>query len=172
MGNQVKPTKIWSLAIAAIAAGVISFAIVKAVVANGGSIPVAPKNLLVSIPLIAIAELLIAIPIFRYRSQLVKFAMTNQRPKRVNPFYAVRVVALAKATAISGALFTGFALSLVLLQATLPIIPDSVWQNGVALLESIMLTVAAVVIERFCKLPDDSDSSETLSKPAPEINPA
>lgn len=170
MGSEMKPTKIWSLVIAALIAGLVSFGIIRAVVASGGSIPVSPKNLLVSIPLIAIIELLVAIPIFRYRSQLSKFATTGKRPKRVNPFYAVRMAALAKASAISGALFSGFTLSLVILQLSLPIVPDSIWQNIVAAVDSIFLTVAAIVIERFCRLPEDGDSAEP--KVATEGTPA
>ena len=166
----MKPTKIWSLLVATIAAAVVTFVAVKALIANGGSVPVAPNNLLISIPLIALVELAAAIPIFRYRRELAKFAVSGKRPKRIDPFYAVRILALAKATAISGSLFTGFALSLVVLQATLPVLPDSIWSNVVVLVESIVLTVAAYLIERACKLPDDGETGAT--KPAPEATPA
>lgn len=156
----MKPTKILSLLIATIVAAAVTFAIVRAVIANGGSVPVAPNNLLISIPSIAVIELLAAIPVFRYRRELAKFATSGKRPKRIDPFYAVRIVALAKATAISGALFAGFAVSLVVLQATLPVVPDSIWLNAAALIESIVLIVVAIVIERACKLPEDGEANE------------
>ena len=169
----MKPTKILSLLAGILISATVTFVIVKAVIANGGSVPVAPKNLLISIPSIAIIELLAAIPIFRYRRELSKFATTGKRPKRIDPFYAVRILALAKATAISGSLFAGFALSLVILQATLPVIPDSIWLNAIALVESILLIVIAIIIERACKLPEDSDASEAkTSRPGPEVTPA
>lgn len=163
----MKPTKIWSLLLALVIAGLATFGIVKAMIANGGSVPVAPKNLLLTIPLIAVVELLVAIPIFRYRNQLAKFSTTNKRPKRVNPFYAVRMAALAKATAISGALFAGFALSLVILQATLPVIPESILLNLLAFIGSVFLTVSAVVIERFCRLPDDGQAPDAAAEGMP-----
>jgi hypothetical protein len=169
----MKPTKILSLLAGILISATVTFVIVKAVIANGGSVPVAPKNLLISIPSIAIIELLAAIPIFRYRRELSKFATNGKRPKRIDPFYAVRILALAKATAISGSLFAGFALSLVILQATLPVIPDSIWLNAIALVESILLIVIAIIIERACKLPEDSDAPEAkTSRPGPEVTPA
>lgn len=169
----MKPTKILSLLIATIVSAAATYAIVRAVIANGGSVPIAPNNLLISIPSIAVIELLAAIPIFRYRRELTKFAITGKRPKRIDPFYAVRILALAKATAISGALFAGFALSLVLLQATLPVIPESIWLNAVALVESILLIVVALIIERACKLPEDGEAPEAkTSRPGPEVTPA
>jgi len=168
----MKPTKIWSLLIAIFVAGVITFVAVKAVVANGGSVPVAPNNLLISIPSIAVIELLAAIPIFRYRRELAKFATSGKRPKRIDPFYAVRILALAKATAISGSLFTGFALSLVILQATLPVIPDSIWINALATLESLVLMTVALIIERACKLPEDSEGAEQKTSSRAEATPA
>lgn len=166
----MKPTKIWSLIAATLAAAVITFVIVKMLISNGGSVPVAPNNLLISIPLIALVELAVAIPIFRYRRELAKFAVSGKRPKRIDPFYAVRILALAKATAISGSLFSGFAVSLVFVQSTLPVLPDSIWANVIVLVESIVLTVVAYLIERACKLPDDGETGAT--KPAPEATPA
>lgn len=170
----MKTTKVLNLFVAAVVAAAITFVIVRATIANGGAVPVAPMNLLISIPSIAVIELLAAIPIFRYRAELRKFAQTGKRPKRIDPFYAVRILALAKATAIAGSLFAGFAVSLVLLQATLPVIPDSVWLNTAALIESVALIIAATVVERACKLPDDGDSTEAKgsTRPGPEVTPA
>lgn len=170
----MKPTKIWSLLVATFVAGAITFVAVKALIANGGAVPVAPNNLLISIPSIAVIELLAAIPVFRYRRELGKYITTGKRPKRIDPFYAVRVLALAKATGISGALFAGFALSLVILQATLPVIPDSISLNALALIESIVLIVVAILIERACKLPEDSEDVEAAGakRSGPEVTPA
>jgi hypothetical protein len=170
----MKPTKILSLLVSNIVAAAFTFVIVKALIANGAAVPVAPNNLLISIPSIGVIELLAAIPIFRYRRELTKFAKTEKRPKRIDPFYAVRILALAKATAISGSLFAGFAVSLVILQSNLPVIPDSIWLNAIALIESIVLIVVAIIVERACKLPDDSDPTEgkTTARPGPEVTPA
>ena len=150
-----------------------SYVLVKLLLQNGASIPVATPTVLISLPAIAIIELLIAIPIFRYRSELQKFIKSGVRPKRIDPFYAMRVLVLAKATSIAGSLFLGAALALVFSQLSQPVVPDSIWLNAAALLESILLIVVALVIERACKLPDDGENaSSATEKTSIEANPA
>lgn len=151
----------------------VAYVLVKLLLQNGASIPVATPTVLISLPAIAVIETLIAIPIFRYRSELQKFAKTGVRPKRIDPFYAMRVVVLAKATSIAGALFLGASLGLIFSQLSQPVVPDSIWRNAAALLESILLIVVALVIERACKLPDDGErASSANDKSSIEANPA
>lgn len=137
----------------------VVYLLVKLLLQNGAGVPVATPTILITLPSIAIIELLIAIPIFRYRSELQKFAKTGVRPKRIDPFYAMRVVVLAKATAIAGAIFLGASLSLVFTQWSQPVVADSIWRNVVALVESVLLIVVALIIERACKLPDDGENA-------------
>ena len=140
---------------------------------NGASIPIATNTVLITLPSIAIIELAIAIPIFKYRSELQKFATSGVRPKRLDPFYAMRVVVLAKATSIAGALFLVTAIGLVFMQLSQPVIADSIWRNLVALVESVVLIAVALFIEKACKLPDDGENSGKAKESSSiEANPA
>jgi hypothetical protein len=80
----------------------------------------------------------------------------------MNPFYAVRLVLLAKAISISGAIFSGWHIGVVWLQLTSPIIPSSTLQNTFALIGAIVMTVCAVVVERICKITDDGSEVSSL----------
>jgi hypothetical protein len=169
----VKQTKFLTLLMATVVAWSASYVLVKLLLQNGASIPVATPTVLISLPAIAIIELLIAIPIFRYRSDLQKFIKGGIRPKRIDPFYAMRVLVLAKATSIAGSLFLGAAVGLIFSQLSQPVVPDSIWRNAAALLESILLIVVALVIERACKLPDDGETASNKNdKSSIEANPA
>jgi hypothetical protein len=167
----MKPTKFLTLLMPTVVAWSVVYLLVKLILQNGGSIPVATPTVLITLPSIAIIEALIAIPIFRYRSELQKFAKTGVRPKRIDPFYAMRVLVLAKATAIAGALFLGATISLVFAQWSQPVVADSIWRNVVAFVESALLIVVALIIERACKLPDDGENAAKDAGPI-EANPA
>jgi uncharacterized membrane protein len=80
----------------------------------------------------------------------------------MNPFYAVRLVLLAKAIAISGAIFSGWHIGVVWLQLTSPIIPSSTLQNGFALLGAVVMTVCAIIVERICRITDDGSEVSSL----------
>lgn len=138
------------------------------VVNNGGSIPISPLNIIITLPLIGFILVLMAIPMFKYRKAMLERAKdaTVQRPMPINPFYAVRLVLLAKAIAISGSIFSGWHLGLVWLQLTSPIVPSSTLQNAIALIGAIAMTVCAIVVERVCKVTDDGSDKLTVGGPA------
>ncbi|MBP6043458.1 MAG: DUF3180 domain-containing protein [Rhodoluna sp.] len=151
----------------------VVYVLVRLMLQNGASIPIATNTVLITLPSIAIIELAIAIPVFKYRSELQKFATSGVRPKRLDPFYAMRVVVLAKATSIAGALFLGTAIGLVFMQLSQPVIADSIWRNLVALVESVVLIAVALFIEKACKLPDDGENSGKAKESSSiEANPA
>jgi hypothetical protein len=128
---------------------------------GGGSIPISPWSIVITLPLIAVALGIMAIPIYRYRKAVLEAAKTKspKRPKRLNPFYAVRVLLLAKSIAISGSIFTGWHLGVVWLQVTSPVIPSSTMQNALALIGSFLMTVIALIVERICKVTEDSEDA-------------
>lgn len=151
----------------------VVYVLVRLILQNGASIPIATNTVLITLPSIAVIELAIAIPVFKYRSELQKFATSGVRPKRLDPFYAMRVVVLAKATSIAGALFLGTAIGLVFMQLSQPVIADSIWRNLVALVESVVLISVALFIEKACKLPDDGENSGKAKESSSiEANPA
>jgi polyferredoxin len=160
----MKQTQIMSLVAWAISATTAGYLLPQILINNGGSIPISPWSIVVTLPLIAIALVVMAIPIYRYRRAILEIAKTKSltRPKRLNPFYAVRVLLLAKSIAISGSMFTGWHLGVVWLQVTSPVIPSSTLQNALALIGSFLMTAIALIVERICKITEDSatDSSE------------
>lgn len=145
------------------------------VISGGGSIPISPWNIIVTLPAIGIVLILMAIPMFRYRKALLEVTKTNKagnvvklsdRPKRINPFYAVRLVMLAKSISISGAIFSGWHLGVVWLQLTQPVIPTSTFQNTLGLIGAVVMTVCAIIVERICKITDDLPDTNTVAEPA------
>jgi hypothetical protein len=145
------------------------------IINNGGSIPISPFSILLTLPLIGILLIIMAIPMFKYRSALHAISKSKadgnevkliNRPKRLNPFYAVRLVLLAKSISISGAIFSGWHLGLVWLQLTQPVVPSSIFQNAIGLFGSALMTACAVVVERICKITDDLPDTKPVGEPA------
>lgn len=158
----MKPTKVLNLIGWAIPAATAGYLYSRFVVASGGQVPVAPINLILTFVAISIILAIFAAPMFRYRREL-RAQRENPgapRPKRLNPFYAFRLVVLAKATAIAGALFAGWQLGVIWFQISSPVTPGSVWQNVAAFITTIIMVIVALVIERICRLPEDSSEAE------------
>jgi hypothetical protein len=138
---------------------------------HGQSVPVSPLNIILTLPAIAVVLLALAYPIYRYRKQLLEWASSSSaagnkptaghRPKRLDPFYAVRVLLLAKASSIAGSLFSGWHIGLVIVQLSTPVIPPNVWSNVAGLIGSVATVVVALVVERLCRIPNSGDSGET-----------
>lgn len=82
--------------------------------------------------------------------------------RRPDPFRAVRAVALAKASAILGALLAGFGAGLVIFVFTRPVLPagESVFLLVTTLAAAVALTITALVAESFCVLPPDDPELE------------
>lgn len=89
---------------------------------------------------------------------------------RVDPEYAVRVVALAKACTYAGALFAGAFAAFILFIATRPIVPAPQLLASIgALVGAAMLLAGGLVAEHFCTLPpDDKDGEPTAAAAGPE----
>lgn len=160
----MKPTKIMTLLGWAVSATTAGYLLPKFVVNSGGAIPISPLNIIITLPLIGILLLLMAIPMFRYRKASLARVKDSAKPRPMpmNPFYAVRLVLLAKAIAISGAIFAGWHIGVVWLQLTSPIVPSSTWQNAFALLGAILMTACAIIVERICRITDDGEGVSSL----------
>jgi len=179
----MKPTKILSLVIAAAVSAIGSYLLIRLAVANGFQVPVSNLNLILVLPIIGLIVLGMTWPIIRYRkatSDLAKATAAGnpgtKRPKRVDPFYAVRLLMLAKASSISGALFIGWHLGAVAIQAGLPVITQSIWLNFSALIGALIMTICAVVAEFICRIRQSGEadpSASVLDKAgSTEANPA
>lgn len=80
----------------------------------------------------------------------------------VNPFRALRVAMLAKASSIVGAVFTGFAGGLALFLGTRPVTPSvGSWGAVIATIVcGALLVVAGLVAEHLCTIRKDDDDEQ------------
>lgn len=120
--------------------------------ASRGAATIVP-SLSFSLTLVVVGAIVVgfAIPIHR-RSR-------GKSDRAIDPFQATRVVALARASSLAGALLTGFGagvLAYLLSRSTLPGI-TSLWLAVAAAAGAVVLTVAGLVAERLCTLPKDDD---------------
>ena len=152
----MKPTKLNFLFLLGIATAVIGYFVAAFLVSRGFQVPVSPTNLLITLGSIGVVLLALSIPIWRYRNALRDSKVT--RPKRVDPFYAVRVLLLSKASSLAGALFAGWHIGVVGYQMFSPVVvPVLALQNGLGFFASFALVASAYVTEQLCRLPNDSE---------------
>ncbi len=134
---------------------VVGFLVEVTAAATGSPIVILPITLPIALVAIGVAVVVLAWPIRQ---------ATHGKPgRRVDPFVAIRVAVLAKASAFSGALMLGGGIGIliyVLTRSVLPAVP-SVWLAiGMALGAALLLT-GGLVAEHFCTLPpDDDDDNE------------
>jgi hypothetical protein len=81
---------------------------------------------------------------------------------RVDPFYATRVLMLAKASSLSGALLGGGGLGIVgyLLSRSVVASPNALTMSIVAAVGAILLLVAGLVAEHMCSIPPEDDKRD------------
>lgn len=88
----------------------------------------------------------------------------------LDPFYATRVVLLAKSTTVAGALFLGAALGVGVFFLTRPVVTeDTLWASVWALLGAIVLMSSGIAAERWCTLPPDSTEGSVPGAPEGDI---
>jgi len=151
----MKPTKVNFLFLVSLLAAVSGYFAAAFLVSRGFKVPVSPTNLLITLGAIGVVLLALSIPIWRYRNALREAHV--KRPKRVDPFYAVRVLLLAKASSLAGAVFAGWHIGVVGYQLLSPVVvPVLALQNGLGFFASFALVAAAFVTEQLCRLPNDS----------------
>ena len=156
----MKPTRASTLISVALVAAVAGFAL-DAVLASRQA-----PTLLLSVPLgvtlafIGVVVVLMARPVRRH----ARDGAGRARP--VDPLYATRVVVLAKASSLCGALLGGFALGLVVYLLSRTAVPSlgSTLPNAVAVGGGLVLTVCALVAERMCIAPPSDDDDDDLPR--------
>lgn len=154
----MKPTKISNLITTALVVGVAGFFVIQLLVGNGLPVPTIGLNLVLIQPALALILVFSAIPIMRYRSGLKKFeADQGKRPARVDSNYAVRTLALAKAVSLTGSIFVGWNLSVLVYQL---ISPEGTrfLLTAFGLLGAIAMVAAGLIIENLFRVPPDRDT--------------
>lgn len=136
------------------AAGVIvGYLLDLALASSGRPVYVPPVTLAVAVALIGAIIVALAWP--------VRKAVRDEKLNRVDPFYATRVVVLAKASSLAAALLAGGALGIVLYLLTRSVVPGvgSVLMAIATAVAAVALMVAAMVAERMCELPPADDDN-------------
>lgn len=109
----------------------------------------------ISFLLIGVFAVVLAVPVWR--------TTRGHRTGRIDPFYATRVLMIAKASAIVGALVTGVAAGLLveLLSRAVPPGGDLLARTIVFLVAGVALLAGGLVAEHLCTVPpEDRDDDE------------
>lgn len=157
----MKPISVLNLLIVFVAAGLLGVGYSNWAVGNGFRIPVSPLTISFSLVVASAVLLALAIPIWRYKKALKKLLEAKdgsvKRPVPVDPFYAVRVLLLAKASALAAAMFIGWHTGVLIQLFSAPVIAvEAIGPNLSAGLIAIGLLIAAFVVQAICRLPSDS----------------
>jgi hypothetical protein len=140
--------------------GILGFGYSTYAVNNGLEVPISGITLALSTALIAVILLGLALPIWKYKRSITK-VITVSKPLPVNPFYAVRVLLLYKAAAITGAMFIGWHAGVLVKQFTAPVVViDATTPNITALVSAVLLLIVGIIVEQVCKLPSDKSKDE------------
>ncbi len=125
-------------------------------VLTGAGRPTFTPSLLLPVLLIMLgaATVLMALPIRR--------AITGASATPVDPFRAVRVAMLAKASAIVGAVVAGVGVGLLVFLLTRPVSPSLGSTGAViaAIVGGLVLLVAGVIAERLCTIRKEDDDDQ------------
>jgi hypothetical protein len=149
--NRTSPS---FLVIVAVASGAIGWVVQVSLVANGRSMIVPPVSLSVVLTLIGALLIYFAVPVYRTARRTAQ--------KAVDPFYATRVVVLAQASSVGGALFSGATVAILAFILTRPVVPavGSLSVTVAAVVGAIVLLAAGLVAERMCTLPPDDENPD------------
>lgn len=124
-----------------------------AVVSAGASALVPPISLAITLALVGGAVVAFAWPIRR---------AVKGTGRRVDPFRAMRVAALAKACSLSGALVAGIGTGVALFLASRTVVSSTtpVWLAVATAAGAVLLLAGGLVAEHFCTLPPDDPEDE------------
>jgi hypothetical protein len=147
----MKRTRPASLIVLVLIGGVVGF-LVQLVLAAASQPKLRPEyTLAVTLLFIAVLIVALAVPVRRATRAAVR--------RHIDPFYATRVVVLAKASSVAGALLTGIAAGFLfelLVRAGSPS-TDNFVRAIVTLAASVALLVGGLIAEHLCTVPPDDD---------------
>jgi len=145
----MSPTKPGPLLLFGLGAGAVLYVIEVALVRFGEPAFVPPISLALALLLLGVIVPGLAWPI----RQMLK-APEDAVSRAVNPFYAMRVVLLAKAGSVTGTLLAGTALGITVFFATrMVLVWGSVLLSLAAVLGGVLLTIGSLLAERWCQIP-------------------
>ena len=154
----MKTTRVGSLFGRAVIAGLVSYLAEALLVRLGEPQFIPPITLGVALSFIGVIIPVMAWPI----RALTKTTDTTSRRKAVDPFYATRVLLLAKAGALTGAVLAGVGSGIavfVLTRAALA--PTPLVLTLISVIGGVVLSMGGVIAERWCHIPPiDAEGTE------------
>lgn len=163
----MKRTGATILIVAALAGMVVGFLVDAMLTAAGRPTFVPAVSLPTILVLLGAIVVAVAVPIFR--------ASRGRTDRRIDPFRALRVAMLAKASSLVGAAATGFALGLLAFVFTRPFTP-SLGSLGSVIATAVcgaVLVAAGLVAEQLCTIRKDDDDEHPGSSGAhPDAGPS
>lgn len=145
-----------NLVLVAVVVGVVSYAMLTALVSRGmGPVPV-PGTTWVGLAVVAVVLLLLGRAVRRF---------LEGRPTRMDALRAARVAVLAKAASLSGAALGGYFAAQVLSSLTnlgARMLQSQALSAGAATLACLVLVVVALVVESWCEVPPDDDGEAAV----------
>jgi len=154
--KRTRPTSLIGLGVLGL---VVGFLGEFAAASSGLAVFVPPLTLPITLVAVAIIVVAFAVPIRR--------AVRGRSSRRIDPFQATRIVVLAKACGLSGALLTGAGIGILLFIFTRDVLPASnaVLLSALGTAGAVVLLVAGLVAEYFCTLPpDDKDDDPEAAR--------
>ncbi|WP_434318581.1 DUF3180 domain-containing protein [Leifsonia sp. P73] len=154
--NRTRPTSLIGLGVLGL---VVGFLGELAASGTGVAVFIPPLTLPITLVAVAIIVVAFAVPIRR--------AVRGRSSRRIDPFQATRIVVLAKACSLSGALLTGAGAGILIYILTRDVLPASnaVLLTALGTAGAVVLLVAGLVAEFFCTLPpDDKDDDPEAAR--------
>jgi uncharacterized membrane protein YbhN (UPF0104 family) len=161
----VTRTKPAHLVLLLVVGAVLTWLLETALAASGRAVLIPPFTLAVALLLIGVIVVLMALPVRRVARRIPGSS--------VDPFYATRVVVIAKASSLTGALLAGagFGVGFYLLsRAVLPAV-GSITMAFATAVGAVVLLVGGLVAEYMCTIPPDDESDGDPNPPSQEVLP-
>jgi hypothetical protein len=155
----MKRTRVSTLVLLVIIGGLMGGLVEVALATSGRAIIIPPLTLPIALAAIGVIVIVLAIPIRR---------LTKGKTKApIDPYYALRVVMLAKACSISGSLLAGLAIGMIIYLLTRLALPG-VGSIGLAiatLVGAAILLAAGLIAEFMCTIPPSDPDDDSGKKP-------
>ena len=145
----MKRTRVSALLALALGGGVLAYLLELLLQSSGANVVLPPLSLTLTLVPLAIAVVLLAIPVRR--------SVTGKRKAPIDPFYALRVAVFAKASSLAGSLLLGAASGIRIFLLGRPIAPSGAMSTLVIseMVGSALLVAAGLIAEFLCTLPPD-----------------
>ncbi|AMB57575.1 DUF3180 domain-containing protein [Microterricola viridarii] len=159
----MKRTAPVTLVLLALGGTAVAFLAELAIAASGRPIIVPPLSLALTLVALGVVVVALAWPIRR--------AVKAKVRTHVDPFRALRVAVLAKASSLSGALLGGVGLGLLLYLFSRQAVPAAavLWMAIATAAGGIVLLIAGLIAEHFCTLPPDDTAPDTETAPGSHV---